>query len=213
MDELLRNALILFTLFCIIPSVLLAVVAFLAFQRFTRYVNPDLTNIENEFARMQKRLPNASREALLNRIIAQQSRRAGIIGAVTSLGGFFTLPITLPVDVLLSLQVQNRMVEFIAASYGKTQANDYEARIRTYLVMTGGIRATETTSRLMMRFLTRILGKSFAKLIPFVGAIIGFAVNYAIARATGELALRWYSGKLPVGPNLPAGEAPRQLNA
>jgi len=37
------------------------------------------------------------------------------------------------------------------------------------------------------------MGRSFAKLIPFIGTIIGFGVNYAIANATGNAALQWYS--------------------
>lgn len=196
MDDIVRNAVIITVLFCVVPAGLTAAVLFFAFRRLTVYAVPDTSKMEQQFQKMRVTHPSLSQEALLRRVVQREAFKCGVVGAVTSVGGFITLPVTLPVDIFVSLQIQKSMVEFIAASYGKTQVGDVEARIRSYLIISGGIQATETSTRLFMRFFTRILEKSFSKLIPFLGAFIGFLVNYWIAQATGRLAIEWYSGRL-----------------
>ncbi len=187
---------ILLIFYCLLPSILIAIIAFFAFRRLTKYVSPDVGKLQHQLEKMRAKNPNAKHEDLVQKIIRQQSFKCGLIGAVTSIGGFFTLPIALPVDIFLSLQVQNTMVDFIAASYGKTQVSTVEEKLRNYIVLSGGIRATETTTTLILKMFTRVLEKSFSKLIPFIGAAIGFGVNYAIAQGTGRLAVQWYSGRL-----------------
>lgn len=207
MDELLRNATIILVVFCIIPTGLMAVILFFAFQRLTTFMTPDTPKMQQQYQKMRADNPTLNQEALLRRVVQREAFKCGLIGAVTSVGGFVTLPLTLPIDIFLSLQVQKSMVEFIAASYGKTEVSEMEARLRSYLVISGGIRATETSTRLLMRFLTRLVGKSFSKLIPFLGAVVGFVVNYAIAHATGRLAIEWYAGRL----SLPGVKSPANL--
>ena len=49
-------------------------------------------------------------------------------------------------------------------------------------------------ARIIMRIVARILGESLSIFLPFFGAVVGFGVNYFIAQATGNIAMRWYSG-------------------
>jgi hypothetical protein len=48
-----------------------------------------------------------------------------------------------------------------------------------------------------MRIIARLVGESFSIVLPVFGAIVGFGVNYFIAQATGNIAMRWYSTHMP----------------
>ncbi len=197
MDDLLQNLpqvlLIGFMVLCVVPSLLLTLAAILIVRRLTTFASPDVSAMKRTFEKAQASQPQAPKAALVQQVIHQQAVRCGILGAVTSVGGFVTLPVALPLDILVSARIQAGLLQFIAESYGHGDASKPEVEIRTALVMTGGLRATESTFNLVMRFAVRILGKSFAKVVPVLGAVVGFAVNYATARAMGTLALRWYA--------------------
>ncbi|MBE0690498.1 MAG: hypothetical protein IH587_10305 [Anaerolineae bacterium] len=51
------------------------------------------------------------------------------------------------------------------------------------------------TQRLIRRIMVMVVEKTFAKLIPGIGLIVGFAVNYLTARGTSWLAARWYAAR------------------
>jgi hypothetical protein len=85
------------------------------------------------------------------------------------------------------------MVNFIAMLYGHVNPDSDEMKLQTYLVMAGGTEATETSFGIIMRIVARILGESFSIVLPVFGAIVGFGVNYFIAQATGNIAMRWYA--------------------
>ncbi|MCC7449280.1 MAG: EcsC family protein [Anaerolineae bacterium] len=193
-DTLLRLILILFVIALLISVVLIGLVVF-AFRRFQRFVTPDIGGMQRKLAQLRADNPNASTEALVGKIIHQQSFKSGLVGAITGLGGFVTLPIAIPVDVLVSLRLQATMVQFIAMLYGETQPDSQELKLQTYLVMSGGVKVTETSFQFIMKIVLRILGKSLAKLVPVIGAVVGFIVNYALAQTTGNIAMRWYAGK------------------
>jgi hypothetical protein len=194
-QTLLRLILILFVIAILIGIVLIGLVIF-AFRRFQRFVTPDIGAMQRKLAQLRARNPNASNEALVGKIIREQSFKCGLVGAVTGLGGFITLPIAIPVDILLSMRLQATMVQFIAMLYGETNPDSQELKLQTYLVMSGGVEVTEGSFNFIMKVILRILGDSLSKLVPFIGAGVGFAVNYLFAQATGNIAMRWYAGKL-----------------
>ena len=68
-----------------------------------------------------------------------------------------------------------------------------EMKLQTYLVMAGGTEATERSFGIIMRIVARLVGESFSIVLPVFGAVVGFGVNYFIAQATGNVAMRWYS--------------------
>lgn len=189
-----NNLVLYMAIFCGISAVLIAVALFFVYRTLNKLSEADTTKLEKQFAEMRTKQSSSSEEKLLRKIVQQQAFRCGMVGAVTSLGGFYTLPIALPADIILSTRIQASMVEFIAKYYDRADATEFERRVRDALIVTGGLRLSESSTSLGMRFATRMIGKSFAKLIPLIGAVIGFAVNYVIARGTGELALQYYSG-------------------
>jgi uncharacterized protein (DUF697 family) len=121
--------------------------------------------------------------------------KCGVIGAITGIGGFITLPIGLPVDIILSLRLQAAMVDLIAAVYGHATDSEAEAKIRTFLIMSAGGEISQRATGAAIKFLLRVIGKSFSKLIPVIGAIISFAVDYSICQAVGRVAVRRYASK------------------
>lgn len=194
-STLLQNLLLIFVLFCVLPSILVLIAGFFAVRSITRSFTTDAGQLRNDYDKLAAKNPNAPPQVLVNRLLRRQAVKCGLVGAVTGMGGFLTFPIALPVDVVLSLRLQASMVNFIAHAYGVEDVGQTERRARTYLVMTGGLRATQSSFNFIMRILIRLMGKSFAKLIPFLGALVGYILNYAAARATAETALRWYADK------------------
>jgi uncharacterized protein (DUF697 family) len=201
----------LFVIYCVMPLVLFALTAFFVSRYLKRLAAPDVAEMQEKYAALRAANPGLSDDRLVRKIIHQQAFKCGVVGAITGFGGFVTLPIALPVDILASMRIQATMVQFIAATYGYAEVSEQELQIRTHLVMAGGARATQATTRFSLRFALRFVSISLAKFVPLIGAAISFAVNYAFAQATGNIAQQWYSGRLaqlgggPTRATLPPG--------
>ena len=205
-----QSTLILLGLICVLPLLIFVVLAFLVYRRGAQWLeswfepNPEM--LHRRMETLRQRNPQATTEQLVSKIIHRQALRAGMVGAVTGIGGFWTLPIGLPVDLALSFQIQATLVSFIAYLYGDTRTDSLEAQVRAYLVMTGSSKATQTTTNFLMRVAVRVAGKSFSKVIPLVGAVISFATNYLIVQLMGRAAARWYTQR--VASTNPSSDAP-----
>lgn len=195
LPDFISNLLVTILIFCGVATLLAVATFYYMWRKLTDWTAPDVSKLSAQYGKIKAQ--SATDPKALKKIIRQQSFKAGVVGAITSFGGFYTLPIALPVDIYLSTQIQATLVEFIATQYGQTNASAIENRAKAYLVTTGSVQVTERTSALIMKYAVRFLGKSFAKLIPFIGAAVGFIVNYSIAMTTGNLAIQWYSGKTP----------------
>jgi uncharacterized protein (DUF697 family) len=182
--------------FCIMPLVLFALVVVMV-RRYLRGIStPDIARITAEYEAMRAAHPGLTTDQLVRQVIRRQAFRCGVIGAITGFGGFFTLIIGLPIDILASTHIQASMVQFIATAYGRGRVSETELRARQLLILSGGGRLVSSTSEATIAFATRFISKSLAKFIPLIGAVISFAVNYAFAQAAGNLAQRWYSGQI-----------------
>lgn len=188
-----------FLALCVLPIIIVLVLVVLAFVFGRRFINtffnPDITELSRYYEKQRARNPRATTEQVLHQVIRRQAFRCGVVGAVTGLGGFITLPIALPIDIVLSLRLQAALVEFIAQLYGHGHVSEAERQIRTYIIMSGGRRASEAAFEAIMKFLLRVVGESFAKLVPVIGAAVSFAVDYFLAQSVGELALRRYGSQ------------------
>jgi hypothetical protein len=194
-------ALLFSALCCLVPLFVVAVLAVLAIRRgsdiIEKFADVDEAKMLEQYEKLQREKPHLSRDQLVDEFINKQALKCGIIGAITSFPGFFTLPLTLPIDLVASIRIQATMVQFIAAAYGQMNPNELEKKVQGYLIMTGGMQLTERTSSLIMKMFVRVLEKFFSKAIPFLGAGVGFAVNYFFTRTAGRLAAKWYAGKMP----------------
>ncbi len=185
----------LFVLFCVLPLALMGIGLYLLVRSLRRMADPNIEQIDKRYQKLRAASPNASDDALMRKVIQREAMRSGFVGAVTGLGGFLTLPIALPLDVLLSLRIQSTMVQFIATQHGHTAMASTERRLWTYFILTGGRRISQMTTRATINVMLRFMGRWAAKLLPIAGAVIGFVINYSMARAVGKAALMRYAGE------------------
>ena len=186
-----------FLLGCVLPLVVMLVLAVAAFYFGRRwveeFVEPDVGELEAKYEAMRAKAPNTATRELIDQVIHAQALKCGVVGAVTGLGGFITLPVALPIDMLLSARYQASMVSFIAQAYGYQGTS--ENKMATYAVMTGTTEVTKAANQIVLKYVPTVIGKLSSKLVPIVGAILGFGVNYALARSMGMVAMRWYENK------------------
>jgi uncharacterized protein (DUF697 family) len=187
----------IFLLGCVLPIVVMIIAAVLIYYFGKRWVEdfiePDIPKLNAKLEAMRQEQPDIKGEKLIGKVVHQQALKCGIVGAVTGFGGFVTLPLSLPLDMLLTARYQATMVSFIAQVYGFHDS--VENKAATYAVMTGSTEVSKVTTKVIQKYAPQFIGKSFSKLIPILGAVIAFAVNYFLARSMASLAVRWYSKK------------------
>lgn len=186
---------LLFLLTCVLPLIVFAVIAFFLFRWGRRglreLTSADIAQMQQRLQDLRQRYPHATTDELVHKVIHREALKCGVVGAVTGIGGFYTLPIALPVDMVVSLRIQASLVNFIAQAYNAGN-NPVELQARSYLVTTGSAQITQSSTQAATRLLVRIIGKSFSKLIPIISLFISFGVNYAIVQVMGRAAIRWY---------------------
>ena len=197
MSDFLQTVQWLFLLGCVLPFVIMAVIGVLAFFFGKRWieslVDPDVEKLHTQMVDLKAAHPDWDNDKLIASVVNQQAFKCGVVGAVTGFGGFATLPIGLPIDLVLTARYQASMVSFIA------QVNGYESSLEnkaaTYAVMSGSTEVSKMTLAIVQKYAPRFIGKSLSKLIPVIGAVIAFGVNYVMAKSTANLAIRWYRSK------------------
>jgi hypothetical protein len=171
----------------------LTVVAYLLIsrlvRRLSRVTSPSVAAMQQQVSRLQAADPAGSSERALRTLIHREALRCALVGGVTGLAGIVALPVALPLDLYATLRIQAALVQTIAAHYGRAPASEAEVRVRSFLVMSGSRAASEG----LAKFLLTVLGKSAAKSVPVLGAVISAAVNYLVAQAIGQAALRAYA--------------------
>lgn len=191
--------LMVFLLLCVLPLLAFAVLAFVTCRggqrRLQAWLGRDVSKLHEEYHELLGPRYGLTQNQALERIIRGQALRAGMIGAITSVGGFVTLPIALPVDIVLSFRIQASLISFIAQIRAGSSMGSSSVSVKDYLIMTGSSRVTQSTTRFLISVALRVLGKSFSKLIPVVGAFIGFGVNFAIVQLMGRAMIRWHHSK------------------
>ncbi len=184
----------IFLLGCVLPIVVTIILAGLAFyfgrQWVEDFIEPDLPKLQDKMKALKAKNPDINDDKLIAKVVNQQALKCGVVGAITGFGGFVTLPITLPVDLLLTARYQATMVSFIAQVHGFEES--VENKAATYAVITGSTELSKATTVLVQKYAPRVLSKSFSKLIPVLGALIAFVVNYVMARSMAKAATVWY---------------------
>jgi len=210
--ELLRTLLIVLAcsgLFLIVILSALVVLLLAGTRRarvaFDRWMTPDPAQLALRLGELRRRHPAANDAALVARVIKDQALKAGLVGALTGVGGFLTLPIAIPVDFALSAKIQAATIHFIAQTLAPGQPVD-ALRLQTYAILAGqrfsqqwaeaSSRAVQAAiAQLIRRLVAETVAESLLKVVPFVGAVVGFAFNYAATRLAGRLAIQWYASR------------------
>jgi len=165
-----------------------------------------------------------SRDELAKKIVRRKSMKNGLVGAATGVGGLITLPISVPVDLIVSWKIQVFMAMTIAKVYGQSiETADLKTDI--YIILAGdsakealkraGIEVGKgVTKKAVSKCITKEVMKkiwkivpqkiitkagqksmtSFMKMVPLVGAPIGFAFDWTASRIVGKTAIKYYSG-------------------
>ena len=200
------NWLVLGALACVIPTLVLIAASAWMIRNGQRFLTPETEDLYRSFQQLKAQNPTATPEQLVNKIIRRQAVRSGIIGAITSVGGLPFLPFGMTIDLYASARIQNATLHFIAWALnpqGATATTPILSLSQTLKLGDGG-QLDEMLSNqtqiwglgLSRRLVTMITEKAFAKLIPGLGLILGFIVNYAITTGISRAALLWYTRRL-----------------
>jgi hypothetical protein len=209
-----NNFVWILVLLCVVPAALAILIFAWIIRQGKHMFTPDLAQLQARFDELQTQNPNASRDVLVARIIQNQAIRAGIVGAVTSVGGVWFLPIELPLDLFFSARVHTATMHFLAWAYG-IRDEDRVLNLGELLALPAldfvkispdmvGQWQTQFAGRMYRRIAVLVLEKSFAKLIPGLGLIVGFVVNYFSARLFARLASAYYATQ--AGKNIVQGK-------
>ena len=168
--------------------------------------------------------PSISTDDLARKIVRRKSLKNGLVGAATGLGGLITLPVLIPADLVLSWRIQIFIALSIAHVYGHNiNTVDIKTDIYLILAGDSvkealkkfGVEVSKgITKKTLEKYVTREVMKniwkvipqkvitkagaksstSFLKMVPLVGAPIGFVFDWAATRAVGNMAIKYYGG-------------------
>jgi uncharacterized protein (DUF697 family) len=175
-----------------IALVLLVGVTYWLLRRAKKLVanalDPDVAKLEKRLDRLRAKQPGADVEALASTIASQQAFRTGLVGFVTGLGGLPFLPLTLPIDIALTVRYQAELVHLLRLLYGVDELP--EAGL--WIVTAGSQELTSASSAAIRNVLLKYVSKSLLKFLPLIGGLVGFALNWLSTRALGRLSRHFF---------------------
>jgi EcsC protein family len=175
--------------------------------------------VEADVERMRRRKPRLSQHELARAVVRRGTRRVGAASAATGFGGAPTLAL----NITSVLTLQASLVLAVAAAYDELDSPDLRQDLILILAGNSAVTAMRTVgvaaandmgkrwvqnnvSRETMKQVNKIVSRkivtkageksltSFMKLVPVVGAAVGYTVDRTYARTLGESAIRYYSG-------------------
>ena len=188
-------------------------------------IKTDPEQVKEYVDKLRAQNPEITDDALALKIINRKAIKNGLIGAITGLGGLITLPLAIPANLAATWRVQAAMACAIAYVYGHTfTSTDLKTDILIIMAGDSakeafkrfGIEVSKAaTKKTVEKFVTRemmtkiwtVVGQkivtkageksltSFVKMVPLVGAPVGFAFDWTSTRVVGRTAIKYYSGK------------------
>ena len=125
------------------------------------------------------------------RILARRTAiRCAAAGAVTGLPLGLAAIATLGADLAYLMHQQFRLILGIATIYGhEPSSRERFSEAMSCLALTGGVGAGKQGIALLMK-------ERAVRLVPFVGAISGGALNYVSVHAVARTAIRYYESRV-----------------
>ncbi|NJD03912.1 MAG: hypothetical protein FIA99_15245 [Ruminiclostridium sp.] len=187
-------------------------------------ISTDHVTIESYVEKLLEQNEGISCDELAKKILHRKSIKNGFIGAATGFGGLITLPVTIPADLICSWRIQASMAFSIAYVYGHTKdTTDLKTDLYLILsgdsakeaLKRIGIEASKSiTKKAVEKYITKdimlkiwsVVGRkvitkageksltSFMKMVPLVGAPVGFAFDWAATQTVGKFAIKYYKG-------------------
>ena len=187
-------------------------------------ISTDSVTIESYVNKLHEQNPGISSDELSKKVLHRKSIKSGLIGGFTGLGGLITLPVSIPADLVCSWRIQASMAFSIAYIYGHTKdTKDLKTDLYIILAGDSakealkrfGIEISKNiTKKAVDKYITRdvmvkiwkVVGQkiitkageksmtSFMKMVPLVGAPVGFAFDWTATQAVGKLVIKYYRG-------------------
>ncbi len=188
------------------------------------FTDVDPSKVEAYVNKLRSQNEGISDHDLAGKIVMRKSLKNGLIGAATGVGGLLTLPVSVPGDLIASWRIQVLMACCVAYVYGHTaETTDLKTDVYIILAGDSAKEALKRvgievskhlTKKAVQKYITRevmkkiwrVVGQkiitkagqksltSFMKMVPLIGAPIGFAFDYTVGRAVGRYAIKYYSG-------------------
>ncbi|MEP6697634.1 MAG: EcsC family protein [Pseudonocardiales bacterium] len=150
--------------------------------------------------------PRDTADETVQRLINLHCSQSAVQGAISGVGGIFTLVLTLPLSLFADGVIQARLAYAIALAYGHDPDSPAtEAMVASCLVGVGGTSASalgvgapralvsavrrKAVRRVGAKLLTRVGGEGAARLVPFVGAAAAGAMDFALTRSVARRAI------------------------
>ncbi len=179
-------------------------------------VSPSVKQLADDYL---KRCP--TKEEACNAMIKSQIIKCTTSGALTSLGGLITLPITLPANVTSVIYTQMRMVACIAYMNGCELESD-QTKTFVYACLAGvavsdcvknasikfgtklsskliekipGKTLTAINQKVGFRFITKFGQKgiiNIGKMVPVVSAVVGGGFDFLETKTIADRARNWF---------------------
>ncbi|HQA50512.1 MAG TPA: EcsC family protein [Syntrophomonadaceae bacterium] len=186
-------------------------------------VDTNPTEIVSYVDKLREQNPGITDDELAKKIVSRKAIKNGLVGAIAGIPGFIALPVTVPTDLVASWKIQSYMAVAIAYVYGHTsQTTDLKTDIYLILAGDAAKEALkrmgieiskEVTKKAIDKYITRevmkkiwkVVGQriitkageksltSFMKMVPLVGAPIGYGFDWFATRAVGYTAIKYYS--------------------
>lgn len=187
-------------------------------------ISMDSVSIKDYVNKLYEQNPGISSDELAQKILQRKSIKNGLIGAITGIGGLITLPVSIPTDLVCSWRIQASMAFSIAYIYGHTKdTTDLKTDLYLILAGDSGKNALKRfgieiskniTKKAVDKYITRdimvkiwkVVGQkiitkageksmiSFMKMVPLVGAPVGFVIDWTSSQAVGRIAIKYYKG-------------------
>jgi hypothetical protein len=185
-------------------------------------IDRETTSIRKYVDHLRARYPKLSDDALARKIVSRRALKTGMIGALTAAGGLPSLPFTVPASVVITWRIQVFTIMAIAHVYGQLDQTE-DLRTDIYMILAGdaakealkrmGVQVSRDVTHYSIRNLitkstitraNRLLGKrilsasgkkTLVRLVPLVGAAVGFIFDWTAAQAFGRHAVEYYSEK------------------
>jgi len=191
---------------CCLPALLLLGIGIYALRNFPRFIQwvssasaPNTEELHKEYEALKIKYPAKTQAELVRYIINKYAFRQGMVGALTSVGGIFALPIGLFIDMAYSARSNSELSYFIAQVYG-VDNKDKTLNAGQLLVIRQKMPSPEELVLWQERYMgiayqqlvQTVLRKFLSKIIPFAGLFIGFAVNWSSVQVIGGLTNAYY---------------------
>lgn len=187
-------------------------------------ISTDYVAIEAYVDKLREQNKDISCDELAKKILHRKSIKNGLVGAITGVGGLITLPVSVPADLGISWRIQASMAFSIAYVYGHTKdTTDLKTDLYIILAGDSakealkriGIEVSKSiTKKAVQKYITKdimikiwkVVGQkiitkageksltSFMKMVPLVGAPVGFAFDWIATQTVGRFAMSYYKG-------------------